>query len=60
MLGIAKLYLGDRGDTEFASTSRAPRHEPPVAATWQRGRLIWDGARVLSKPGDGRFVARGV
>ena len=29
-----------------------------VAATWQRGRMIWDGTSVLAKPGDGRFVAR--
>jgi allantoinase len=30
-----------------------------VAATWQRGRMIWDGRSVLSQPGDGRFVRRG-
>ena len=30
-----------------------------VAATWLRGRMIWDGKTVLAKPGDGRFVARG-
>ena len=29
-----------------------------VAATYLRGRLIWDGAAVLSRPGDGRFVRR--
>ena len=29
-----------------------------VAATWLRGRLIWDGAQVLAKPGDGQFVPR--
>jgi hypothetical protein len=23
-----------------------------------RGRQIWDGARVLNKPGDGTFVKR--
>jgi allantoinase len=29
-----------------------------VAATVLRGRLIWDGARVLATPGTGRFVRR--
>ncbi len=29
-----------------------------VAATVLRGRLIWDGAQVLARPGDGRFVRR--
>lgn len=29
-----------------------------VAATVLRGRTIWDGARVLAAPGDGRFVRR--
>jgi allantoinase len=29
-----------------------------VAATYLRGKLIWDGAEVLSQPGDGRFVRR--
>jgi allantoinase len=29
-----------------------------VAATYLRGRLIWDGARLLSTPGTGRFVPR--
>ncbi len=29
-----------------------------VAATYLRGRKIWDGATVLAKPGDGRFVRR--
>ena len=29
-----------------------------VAATYQRGRCIWDGTNVLAKPGDGRFVRR--
>jgi allantoinase len=29
-----------------------------VAATWLRGALIWDGASVLAKPGNGRFVRR--
>ncbi|WP_114375119.1 dihydroorotase [Elioraea thermophila] len=29
-----------------------------VAATYLRGRPIWDGARVLNAPGEGRFVPR--
>ena len=29
-----------------------------VAATFLRGRLIWDGARVLAEPGTGSFVPR--
>ncbi len=30
-----------------------------VAATVLRGRTIWDGAEVLARPGDGRFIRRG-
>jgi allantoinase len=29
-----------------------------VAATYLRGRCIWDGTTVLAKPGTGRFVPR--
>lgn len=29
-----------------------------VAVTYLRGRPIWDGARVLNAPGEGRFVPR--
>ena len=29
-----------------------------VAATLLRGRLVWDGAEVLARPGDGRFLRR--
>ena len=29
-----------------------------VAATYLRGRTIWDGANLLNHPGDGRFVPR--
>ena len=29
-----------------------------VEATLLRGRLVWDGAAVLARPGDGRFVRR--
>ncbi len=42
----------------------SPYHGRPmrarVAATWSRGRMIWDGTNVLSKPGDGRFARRQV
>lgn len=29
-----------------------------VAATWLRGRQVWDGVEVKAKPGTGRFVPR--
>ena len=29
-----------------------------VAATWLRGRQVWDGREVLATPGTGRFVRR--
>ena len=29
-----------------------------VAASYLRGRCIWDGTQVLAKPGDGQFVKR--
>jgi allantoinase len=29
-----------------------------VAATWLRGRRVWDGREVLAAPGSGRFVPR--
>jgi len=29
-----------------------------VAATYLRGGCIWDGKRVLARPGTGRFVPR--
>jgi allantoinase len=28
-----------------------------IAGTWARGELVFDGARILSQPGSGRFVA---
>jgi len=31
-----------------------------VAGTWLRGRLAFDGRRVLSRSGDGRFIAPSV
>jgi allantoinase len=31
-----------------------------VAGTYLRGALIWDGATVLARPGNGRFVPRQV
>jgi allantoinase len=66
----ADLVVLERGDFTFDEKSLvdrpemnwSPYHGRPmrarVAATWLRGRMIWDGATVLSKPGDGRFVAR--
>ena len=66
----ADLLVLERGDFRFDEAMLVDRpemnwsayHGRPmrarVAATWQRGRLIWDGKTVLSKPGDGRFVPR--
>ncbi|HEY8289664.1 MAG TPA: allantoinase, partial [Acetobacteraceae bacterium] len=60
----------ERGDFRFDQASIvdrpemrwSPYHGRPmrarVAATYLRGRLIWDGTQVLSKPGDGQFVRR--
>jgi allantoinase len=40
----------------------SPYHGRPmrarVAATYLRGVPIWDGAKVLGKPGDGQFICR--
>lgn len=38
--------------------ARARRMRTRVAATYLRGRLVWDRARLLARPGDGRFVPR--
>ena len=66
----ADLIVLERGDFTFDETSLVDRPErnwspyhgramrARVAATWLRGRMIWDGETVLSKPGDGAFVAR--
>jgi allantoinase len=66
----ADLLVLERGDFSFDEASLVDRPEmnwspyhgrtmrARVAATWLRGRMIWDGESVLAKPGDGRFVAR--
>ena len=53
-----EAILVDRPEMNWSAYQGRPMRAR-VAATWQRGRLIWDGETVLSKPGDGRFVARG-
>jgi allantoinase len=67
----ADLLVLERGDFVFDEASIVDRPEmrwsayhgrrmrARVAATYLRGRAIWDGAQVLSQPGDGRFVRRG-
>jgi allantoinase len=66
----ADLVVLERGDFSFDETTLVDRPEmnwspyhgrsmrARVAATWLRGRMIWDGAAVLARPGDGRFVPR--
>ncbi len=66
----ADLCVLERGDFVFDEAAivdrpelrwspyHARRMRAKVAATVQRGRVIWDGARVLAQPGDGRFVRR--
>ncbi len=66
----ADLCVLERGDFTFDEAAIVDRPElrwspyhgrrmrARVAATLQRGRLIWDGAQVLARPGDGRFVRR--
>lgn len=47
----------DREDARWSPyDGRAMRAR--VAATWLRGRCVWDGAAVTGQPGDGRFVPR--
>ncbi len=60
----------ERGDFVFDEASIVDRPElrwsayhgrrmrARVAATVLRGRVVWDGATVLAKPGAGRFVPR--
>ncbi len=67
----ADFVVLERGDFVFDEASLVDRPEmnwsawhgakmrARVAATWLRGRMIWDGTNVLGKPGDGRFVPRG-
>jgi allantoinase len=66
----ADLVVLECGDFIFDETTLVDRPEmnwspyhgrrmrARVAATWLRGRMIWDGATVLAKPGDGQFVRR--
>ena len=66
----ADLLVLERGDFVFDQAQILDRPEmrwspyhgrrmrARVAATYLRGRTIWDGARLLGQPGDGRFVRR--
>jgi allantoinase len=66
----ADLVVMERGDFTFDQSAIVDRPEMRwspyhgrrmrgrVAATYLRGRLIWDRAQLLAKPGDGCFVAR--
>jgi allantoinase len=66
----ADLLVMERGDFTFDESLIQDRpefrHSPyngralrgRVAATYLRGRRIWDGTTVLAKPGEGRFVPR--
>jgi allantoinase len=66
----ADLLVLERGDFVFDEASIVDRPEmrwspyhgrrmrARVAATWLRGRPIWDGVNVLGRPGDGQFVRR--
>jgi allantoinase len=49
--------IQDREDARW-SPYHGRRMAARVAATYLRGRCVWDGAGVLGKPGDGRFLAR--
>jgi allantoinase len=67
----ADLCVLERGDFTFDEAQIVDRPElrwspyhgrrmrARVAATFLRGRLIWDGSQVLARPGDGRFLCRG-
>ena len=64
------LAVLERGDFAFDQASIVDREDQRwspyhdrrmrarVAATVLRGRVVWDGARVLAAPGTGRFVPR--
>ena len=66
----ADLCVLERGDFVFDEAAIQDRPEmrwspyhgrrmhARVAATYLRGALIWDGANVLARPGDGRFIRR--
>ena len=67
----ADLVVLERGEFAFDETTiedvPAMRWSPyqgrplraRVAATLLRGRVIWDGASILARPGQGQFVRRG-
>ncbi|HYI83980.1 MAG TPA: amidohydrolase family protein [Acetobacteraceae bacterium] len=58
--GDFRFDAGDIRDREDARWS--PYHgrsmRARVAATWLRGRQVWNGREVLATPGTGRFVRR--
>lgn len=66
----ADLLVLEEGDFAFDQASIVDRPElrwspyhgrtmrARVAATYLRGRKIWDGSAILGKPGDGTFVRR--
>ncbi|MBK1661082.1 dihydroorotase [Paracraurococcus ruber] len=68
--GDADLCVLERGDFTFDAREIRDREDARwspydgramrarVAATYLRGRCIWDGAAVLAAPGTGRFVPR--
>ena len=68
--GDADLMVMERGDFTFDQSKILDRPEfqhsayhgralrGRVAATYLRGRKIWDGEAVLASPGQGRFVPR--
>jgi len=49
--------IQDREDARWSPYNGRPM-KARVAATFLRGRQIWDGATVLGRPGEGRFVPR--
>jgi allantoinase len=49
--------IRDREDARWSPWHGRPM-KARVAATWLRGRQVWDGAEVKAKPGTGRFIPR--
>ncbi len=49
--------IEDRAELRW-SPYHGRRMRARVAATMLRGRVVWDGERVLAQPGDGRFLRR--
>ena len=49
--------IRDREDARWSPYDRRAMRAR-VAATWLRGRQVWDGREVLATPGTGRFVRR--